>query len=120
MIVRRIALDERAWLALTPAVKRDNHDWLKIARWLDEGCAAVWSIGDVGYVLTLSNGDDEIEVLLGGGRDAKRCAGPWEAAMLAHPAHKGKTMRLEGRKGWKRIFPHWKERDGVLYMKVAD
>lgn len=119
MNVRQIALDDRAFLALNPAVQLDGHDWLQICEWLNTGCATIWKIGESGYVMTLANGDDEIEVLLGGGRDAKACAGPWEAAVKAHPAHKNKTLRLEGRKGWRRIFPHWEERDGVLYMKVS-
>lgn len=113
-------LDEQAFLALDKAARRDGHDWLQICRWLDEGAACVWKIGETGYVLTLANGDDEIEVLLGGGKDARACAPVWEAAVKAFPAHRGKTLRLEGRKGWARIFRHWENRDGVLYMKVND
>lgn len=113
-------LDELAVAALNPAVERDGHDWAQIVEWLNDGCAQVWQINGTGYVLTLANGDDEIEVLLGGGKDAKGCAPVWEAAMHQYPAHRGKTLRLEGRKGWRRIFSHWDERDGVLYMKVAD
>lgn len=121
MIVRQIPLNDAAIKAMQPAVERDGHDWLQIIEWLNSGCAAVWSIGDVGYVLTLANGDDEIEVLLGGGMDARRCAGPWETAVLNHPAHRGKTLRLEGRKGWQKIFKTWELRaDGALYRRVGE
>lgn len=119
MKVEIVPLDDRAFLALDPAARRDGHDWIEICDWLNTGCAAVWKIGESGYVLTLANGDDEIEILLGGGENARACAGPWEEAALAHPAHRGKTLRLEGRKGWRRIFRHWDERDGVLYKEVA-
>lgn len=118
MNVRQIPLNERAFLALDKAAQRDGHDWLEACKWLDAGEAAVWQIGETGYVLTLANGDNEIEVLMAGGSDARACVEPWEAAMLAHPAHKGMTLRVEGRKGWRRLLPHWKERDGVLTMKV--
>lgn len=120
MNVRQIALDDRAFLALNPAVQLDGHDWLKICEWLNTGCATIWKIGESGYVMTLANGDDEIEVLLGGGRDAKACAGPWEAEMLRRPEHRGMTLRLEGRKGWQRIFKDWEMRaDGALYKRVG-
>lgn len=120
MICQPWTLDDRAFLALNPAVQRDGHDWVQLVEWLDEGAAQVWKIGETGYVLTLANGDDEIEVLLAGGANARACIGPWEAAMKAHPAHKGKTLRIEGREGWKRLLRHWNERDGVLYMKVGE
>ena len=113
-------LDDRAFLALNPAAQRDGHDWLQLCEWLNDGSARVWKIGETGYVLTLANGDDEIEILLAGGSNARACIGPWEAAMTAHPAHQGKTLRIEGRKGWRRFLPHWEERaDGALYLSVG-
>lgn len=113
-----MALDARAFRALDPAARRDGHDWIELCGFLNEGSAQVWKIGEFGFVLTLANGDDEIEVLLAGGENARACIGPWEAAMTAHPAHQGKTLRIEGRKGWRRLLPHWDYRAGVLTRKV--
>lgn len=113
-------LDELAVAALNPAVERDGHDWAQIVEWLNMGAAQVWQVGGRAYVLTLANGDDEIEVLLCGGKDVRPLVPVWEAAMWQYRAHIGKTFRVEGRKGWRRLLPHWQERDGVLYMKVND
>lgn len=112
-------LGDMALRALDPAVRRDGHDWKRLIEKLLEGHAQVWSIGGVGYVYTYSPDDEHIDVILAGGERAAECVGPWEAAMLAHPAHQGRTIRIEGRKGWRRLLPHWEYRDGVLYMKVA-
>lgn len=119
MKVEIAPLDDRAFLALNPAAQRDGHDWVQICDWLNTGCAAVWKIGESGYVLTLANGDNEIEVLLAGGERAAECAVHWEREMHARPEHAGMTLRVEGRKGWKRILRDWDEREGVLYKEVA-
>ena len=113
-----IALNERSFRALDRAAKRDKHDWAQIGKWLRKGVAQVWSISGISYVLTLANADNEIEVLLAGGERAKDCIKSWEACMLAHPAHAGMTLRVEGRKGWHKLLPHWERRDDVLYLKV--
>ena len=120
MTCRPIPLTIPAFTQLDRANRDDTHDWVKVCEWLQEGSAQVWSINDEGYVLTLANADDEIEVLMAGGENARKNVPVWEAAMIAFPAHKGKTLRIDGRKGWKRYLPHWEERDGVLYMKVSD
>lgn len=67
----------------------------------------------------MANEDNEIEVLLCGGERARECFPYWEAAMLAEPAHKGRTIRVDGRKGWARLLRHWERRDDVLYLKVS-
>lgn len=118
MDCRPIPLTADAFRALDRAAVRDGHDWVEIAGWLEAGAAQVWQIGDGAFVLTFANSDDEIEVLLAGGADARSCVGPWERAMLALPAHKGKTLRIEGRPGWARLLPHWQNTNGVLTLKV--
>ncbi|MEM8616614.1 MAG: hypothetical protein AAGF20_06730 [Pseudomonadota bacterium] len=118
MICYPVPLTAAAFRELDRAVKRDGHCWKELTSWLSKGVAQVWSISGHAYVLTLANEDEEIEVLLAGGERAKECVGPWEAAMRAHPAHRGKTLRIEGRKGWSRLLKHWDRRDGVLYLKV--
>lgn len=102
-----VPLDMAAMKAMNAAVTRDKHDWAEIMGWIKEGAAQVWLINGTGYAMTVANVDDEIEVILAGGFDARGCVGPWEEAMKAHPAHKGKTLRIEGRKGWQRLLPHW-------------
>lgn len=121
MIVRQERwLSPPAVRAFTPALKRSNFGWLDVTRWMQGEGWAIWNIGGVGYVFTLVNDNDEIEVLLAGGERAKECVPHWEAAMLAHPAHKGMTLRMDGRKGWRRLLPDWELRgDGALYRRVG-
>jgi hypothetical protein len=118
-VTREHALSLDAFLALTPALKRSNMSWRDIERIMRGEGWAIWNIGNTGWVFTMLNEDDEIEVLLAGGSRARECVGPWERAMRAEPAHKGKVMRVDGRKGWARLLPHWKRADGVLYQRIA-
>jgi len=78
----------------------------------------VWNCGNLAWVLTKVTGEGDVEVLLAGGQKARECIGPWEQAMLQEPAHKGRTIFIDGRKGWARLLRHWEHRDGVLYRKV--
>lgn len=78
----------------------------------------IWNCGDLSWVLTKVTGEGDIEVLLAGGQKARECVGPWQQAMLEEPAHKGRTMFIDGRAGWRRLLPEWEHREGVLYRKV--
>jgi hypothetical protein len=111
-------LSLEAYAALDRAVVRANFGWPDIVRFMQGQGWAIWNCGGLSWVFTMVDTDDEIEVLLAGGREARKCVGPWEAAMLAHPAHRGMTLRIDGRKGWGRLLPHWERRDDVLYLKV--
>ena len=117
-VTREHFLSKEAFEALTPAIVRSNFDWRDIARIMQGHGWAVWNIAGLCWVFTMVNAENEIEVLLAGGKDARRCIGPWEAAMIAEPAHKGMTLRGEGRAGWAKLLPHWERRDDVLYLKV--
>lgn len=113
-------MTDAAFLALDRAVERDGHDWAEILGWMKRRKAVLWSIGGVGFVLTFANSENEIEVLLAGGERAAECVGPWEAKMLTVPAHKGCTLRVDGRKGWRRLLPNWNcDENGVLTLKVV-
>lgn len=113
-----VPIDERAFRELDRASRWERHDWVQVCDWLAEGSAQVWNVNDEAFVLTLANNDNEIEVLMCGGKNARANVPVWEAAMLSCPAHKGCTLRLEGRKGWRRYLPHWDYRDGVLTRKI--
>lgn len=86
----------------------------------DARMGTVWNVGNLCWVFTIVNLDDEIEVLLAGGRKARECVAPWLQAMLQEPAHRAMTIRVDGRKGWSRLLPNFERRDDVLYLKVPD
>jgi hypothetical protein len=119
VIVRREhGLSAQAIDALAPAISRSNIGWTDLHKIMQGEGWAVWNCGGLSWVFTMINSDDEIEVLLAGGREARRCVSPWETAMRINPAHKGLTLRVDGRKGWARLLPHWERRDDVLYSRV--
>lgn len=119
MIVRREPkLTEAAFRALGPAVVRANFEWPDVLDIMRGNGWAIWNCGSLSWVFTMVNTEGEIEVLLAGGREARKCVGPWETAMRNEPAHKGLTLRIEGRRGWARLLPHWERRGDVLYLKV--
>lgn len=107
-----------AWAALKPALKYANFTEQDVARILDGYGWAVWNVGNLCWVLTCVDSEDEIEVLLCGGERARECFPYWERAMLEEPAHKGRTIRVDGRKGWARVLKHWERQGDVLYLKV--
>jgi len=107
-----------AWAALSKALSYANFTAADVALILSGYGWMVWNVGNLCWVLTMVNMDDEIEVLLCGGTRARECFPYWEAAMLAEPAHKGRTIRVDGRKGWSRLLRHWERRDDVLYLRV--
>lgn len=108
-----------AWAALSKALPYANFTADDVARILAGYGWMIWNVGNLCWVLTMVNMDDEIEVLLCGGTRARECFPYWEAAMLKEPAHKGMTIRVDGRKGWSRLLRHWERRDDVLYLRVT-
>lgn len=111
MIVRHVPLSESVKQALQPSLERGNCDWAEIDGWIERGKAAAWQIGDQAFAVTFANADDEIELLLGGGRGAIRAVPPFLTAMENLPIHRGWTLRIEGRKGWKRFCRDWECED---------
>jgi len=117
VIVQPWPLDDAARTALAPSMGALT--WQEVEGWLSDCVACVWRIGDEAYVLTFANADDEIEIVAAGGRGAIRAAAPFEAAMRAIPQHKGLTLRIDGRKGWRRFYGHWDCDDqGVLTTRM--
>ena len=111
-------LSREAWGALSRALPYSNLTPACVAKIVAGYGWAVWNIGNLSWVLTMINADEEIEVLLAGGARARECLPHWEAAMRAEPAHKGRVIRVDGRKGWARVLKNWERRDGVLYLRI--
>lgn len=89
-------------------------DWPQVEAWLAEGSGCLWEINyGQAYALTVAT-EDAIEGVLAGGTGAKEWAVPFERAMQALPVHEGKPLHIMGRKGWRRLLPHWTVRgDGM-------
>ena len=93
--------------ALDPAIQRGGHDWWAIAGDLDAGGACLWCADGLAWLITRPDDAGVIEAIAAGGRQAGRWARPIEQAIRAHPAHKGRRLRIWGRHGWRRYFPDW-------------
>lgn len=94
---------------LDPAVKRGSHCWEDVEERLATGNACLWLADDKGCVLTQVDTQNVCDVVLGGGNDARSWVGEMETAIRAHPAHAMvERYRIWGRKGWQRLFPHWR------------
>jgi hypothetical protein len=112
-------MSREAWQALSKALPYANFTAADVAQILSGYGWAVWNVGNLCWVLTMVNKDDEIEVLLCGGERARECFPHWERAMIEEPAHKGRVIRVDGRKGWARLLKNWERRNDVLYREVA-
>ena len=115
----RFVSDEAA-RQLSRALKYSNLTPADVAEILAGHGWMIWNCGNLSWVLTMANDDDEIEVLLCGGKKARECIAPWLEAMLEEPAHHAKTIRIDGRKGWSKLLTDFEHRDGVLYLKVPN
>lgn len=94
---------------LAPAAERAGQDWDKIEQMLATGHMLLWRYGSF-CVTTEVDQDDICNIRLGGGSDAKAAVGPLEHAITIYPAHREvRKYRIWGRRGWRRLFPHWRD-----------
>jgi len=118
-IKQEFALTTKSAEALNPALRYSNLDWAEVLHIMRGNGWCIWNVHGEMYVLTMINEDEEIEVLLGGGANPRRYINEWVDAMERHPNHAGMTLRVDGRKGWKRLLSNWHcDADGVLTRKV--
>lgn len=107
MEVNQVPLTDDIKAALQPSLDCSGWDWPKIEKWMQDRVAAVWQIGGQAWAVTAANIDGEVDIIVGGGRGAIRATRPFLKAMESLPAHKGLTLRIEGRRGWKRFCDDW-------------
>lgn len=121
MIVRQqFELSGAAMKAFDRAITRSaNVTWGDVLQAMSGHGWAIWNVCDQCWCFTVVNTDNEIEVWLAGGKNIRVCLSPWEAAMRAHPAHKGMRMWAEGRRGWRRLLPHWQVEGDMLTTRIA-
>lgn len=122
MIVRPVLPDSRIKQALAPSLAKSAWEWEEILLWIMDRVACIWAIGNDAWAVTAANDENEIDIVVCGGSGALQAARPFLAAMSELPQHKGKTLRIEGRPGWRRFCEDWQcETDGesVILTKVV-
>ena len=107
MIVRPVLLCERVKQELARSMETSEWTWPQIEEWIATKTACVWQIGCMAWAITAVNEDEEVDVIVAGGRGANRASAPFLRAIEALPEHKGLTLRIEGRRGWKRYAKNW-------------
>lgn len=111
---------------LEKVIERGGHSWPEICRKVDESHAQIWlAVTDkpIAALVTSATVDNSLECVLAGGTGAKLWAGVAERRLSSFASENGlERLRIFGRKGWQRAFPHWQvmgEEDGLVIMEFA-
>lgn len=115
-----------AFALLQKVIATGGHDWQEICRKVDECHCQIWlAVTDkpIAALVTAATVDNSLECILAGGTDAKLWAAAAECHLAAFAAENGlNRLRIWGRKGWARVFPHWERvgvEDGYLILELA-
>lgn len=114
-----------AFPLLQTVIARGGHDWAEICRKVDEQHCQIWlAVTDrpIAALITQATTENVLECLIAGGTDAKLWAGVSEGRLSAFASENGlNRLRIWGRKGWARLFPHWERvgvEDGYLILEL--
>lgn len=109
------------WPEIVKCAEKGGHTAAEIIEEVARGKAIGWPVSD-GFLLLARTADDFMLIWLCAGRNVR---GWWQEAERDVSAFaKGigcRGLRLEGRKGWRRILPHWErvgDEDLVLEFEV--
>lgn len=95
------------WPEICRCAEKGGHSAAEIIEEVEAGKAVGWPVAD-GFLLLARTHDDAMLVWIGVGRgvrgwfaDAERDVGAFARTVGCN------RLRIEGRKGWRRILPHW-------------
>lgn len=93
---------------LKPAADAGGYSLRELSKSLRKGEAALWHSG--GMTVTTEVGQDNVcDARLGGGKMTFKDMRTIEQMIMSAPCHRDVVKyRIWGRKGWMRVFPHWK------------
>lgn len=114
---------------LRPVAERGGHDWSEVIDKLAADHAQMWIVWDgslIAALVTAVTSDGVCVAWLAGGREHRSWARVADRVIPKAAKELGcSRVRIWGRPGWKRVFPHWREveRDGdlvVLEREIGD
>lgn len=115
-----------AFALLEKVIERGGHSWPEICRKVDEHHAQIWLVvtdKPIAALITQATTENVLECLIAGGTDAKLWARAAEGRLTSFASENGlNRLRIWGRKGWARVFPHWERvgvEDGYLILELA-
>lgn len=114
-----------AFPMLEKVIRIGGHDWAEICRKVDAQHCQIWlAVTDrpIAALITQMTTDDVLECLIAGGTDAKLWARVAEGYLARFADENGsQRLRIWGRRGWLRVFPHWthiRDEDGLAVMEL--
>ena len=109
------------WADIVKTAERGGHTAAEIIEEVATGKAIGWPVDD-GFLVLCRTERDEILIWLCAGKNVRSWWRDAERDISAFARSIGCVgLRLEGRKGWRKILPHWKqvgEEDLVLEFEV--
>lgn len=95
------------WADIVKTAERGGHTAAEIIEEVASGKAVGWPVRD-GYLLLARTHDDALLIWVGCGRGVRNWCGEAEEQISAFAKSIGcNRLRIEGRRGWRRILPHW-------------
>lgn len=95
------------WPEIVKCAERGGHTAAEIIEEVSAGKAVGWPVDD-GFLLLARTHDDALLIWIGVGRGVRNWCGKAEEQVGAFAKAIGcHKLRIEGRKGWQRILPHW-------------
>lgn len=95
------------WGEIVKCAERGGHTAAEIIEEVSAGKAVGWPVDD-GFLLLARTHDDALLIWLGVGKGVRDWCGKAEEQVGAFAKAIGcHKLRIEGRKGWQRILPHW-------------
>lgn len=95
------------WPEIVKCAERGGHSALEIVEEVCLGHATGWPV-EGGYLVLARTEDDRMLVWIGVGSGVRDWCGKAEREVSGFARSVGcVALRIEGRKGWRRILPHW-------------
>lgn len=101
----------RARKLMASAAIRGKRDWRKLEAKIASCHAQLWDCGDAMFITEVTI-DNKCNVAVAGGTNAREWIKVVETTLKDWSIQHGCTaMTLWGRRGWKKLLPHWREVD---------
>ncbi len=95
------------WPEIVKCAEKGGHTAAEIIEEVSAGKAVGWPVDD-GFLLLARTHDDALLIWIGVGKGVRDWCGKAEEQVGAFAKSVGcHKLRIEGRKGWQRVLPHW-------------
>ena len=106
------------WPQIIETAKRGGSSATDIIDKVSAGHAMCWPV-DNGFLVIERTEDDAIRIWIGCGLGVREWCGSAEREISAFAREIGcNRLLIEGRKGWRRILPHWTQIGDDLELKL--